>query len=77
MISLDNWLMFLAVGIIAVFFLGSLVCCFLIVSDINGKKPKKKEASAFCPVCGYEAKAEYIICPRCGEKLNDEKGVNE
>lgn len=77
MISLDNWLMFLAVGIIAVFFLCSLVCCFLIVSDLNRKKPQKKEAVTMCPVCSYETKAEYIICPRCGEKLKEEKGADE
>lgn len=45
------------------------VCLILLVAGIR-QKGGKTNITMICPNCGYETKPDFIVCPKCGKKLD-------
>ncbi len=46
-----------------------IVCLILLVAGIR-QKGGKTNITMICPNCGYETKPDFIVCPKCGKKLD-------
>lgn len=46
-----------------------IICLILLVAGIR-QKGSKSNITMICPNCGYETKPDFIVCPKCGKKLD-------
>lgn len=46
-----------------------IVSLILLVAGIR-QKGGKTNITMICPNCGYETKPDFIVCPKCGKKLD-------
>ncbi|MCB2209334.1 zinc ribbon domain-containing protein [bacterium] len=66
---LGGLLMFLLpVGVITLIVLGVIM---LVRAGRNSSAPAEPPAALTCPNCGADVKAEWKVCPHCGEGLGD------
>lgn len=52
-----------------------IVCLILLVAGIR-QKGGKTNITMICPNCGYETKPDFIVCPKCGKKLDGSETIS-